>query len=299
MVTETFESRVDGMICPQCEDEIAHALLLRRGIVGCEVSYRKSRVTAEYDPLLISPDEIEKALASVGYPVGAGKSGLRADLIAAIAVVALYFLVPTLTGLVSVPAAESGAGLGALFVTGMLTGVHCIGMCGGIMLSQGGALMYNGGRLVSYTLMGAAFGALGTSFGYDSEMKSMLFTACGLLVVLTGLKMWGVPLLRQISPELPKPCRFRGRAFVVGLMTGLMPCGALTSMWLIAASSGSLLRGALGMLSFGAGTCVFMLAFGLFGAFIPKTYNKYILKASTVFIVALGLILMTKGLKLL
>ena len=42
-----------------------------------------------------------------------------------------------------------------------------------------------------------------------------------------------------------------------------------------------------------------MLAFGLFGALIPKKYNKYILKCSTVFIVALGLILMTKGLKLL
>ena len=52
-------------------------------------------------------------------------------------------------------------------------------------------------------------------------------------------------------------------------------------------------------LAFGAGTCVFMLAFGLFGALIPKKYNKYILKCSTVFIVALGLILMTKGLKLL
>ena len=299
MVTETFESRVDGMICPQCEDEIAHALLLRRGVTGCDVSYRKSRVTAEYDPQLISPDEIEKALAAMGYPLGDGKSGRRADIAAVIAVAVLYFAVPALTGLVRVPAAESGAGPGALFTIGVLTGVHCVGMCGGIMLSQGGALLYNGGRLLSYTLMGAVFGALGRAFGYDVEMKSMLFTVCGLLVVLMGLKMWGVPFLWRISPELPKPCRFRGRAFAVGLLTGLMPCGALSSMWLLAASSGSWISGAAGMLAFGAGTCVFMLAFGLFGALIPKKYNKYILKCSTVFIVALGLILMTKGLKLL
>lgn len=110
MVTETFESRVDGMICPQCEDEIAHALLLRRGVTGCDVSYRKSRVTAEYDPQLISPDEIEKALAAMGYPPGDGKSGRRADIAAVIAVAVLYFAVPALTGLVRVPAAESGAG---------------------------------------------------------------------------------------------------------------------------------------------------------------------------------------------
>ena len=213
MVTETFESRVDGMICPQCEDEIAHALLLRRGVTGCDVSYRKSRVTAEYDPQLISPDEIEKALAAMGYPPGDGKSGRRADIAAVIAVAVLYFAVPALTGLVRVPAVESGAGPGALFTIGVLSGVHCIGMCGGIML------------------MGAVFGALGRAFGYDIEMKSMLFTVCGLLVVLMGLKMWGVPFLRRISPELPKSCRFRGRAFAVGLLTGLMPCGALSSMW--------------------------------------------------------------------
>lgn len=53
------------------------------------------------------------------------------------------------------------------------------------------------------------------------------------------------------------------------------------------------------MLAFGLGTCVFMLAFGLFGAFIPKRYNKYLVKCSTVLIVALGSILMTKGIKIL
>ena len=88
-------------------------------------------------------------------------------------------------------------------------------------------------------------------------------------------------------------------SFAVGLLTGLMPCGALSSMWIFAASSGSWASGAVSMLAFGAGTCVFMLLFGLLGAFIPKRYNKYLLKASTILIVALGLSLMTKGIRLL
>lgn len=50
---------------------------------------------------------------------------------------------------------------------------------------------------------------------------------------------------------------------------------------------------------FGAGTCVFMLLFGLLGTFLPKQYNKYLLKGSTILIVALGLSLMTKGIRLL
>ena len=78
-----------------------------------------------------------------------------------------------------------------------------------------------------------------------------------------------------------------------------MPCGALSSMWIFAASSGSWASGAVSMLAFGAGTCVFMLLFGLLGAFIPKRYNKYLLKGSTILIVALGLILMTKSIRLL
>lgn len=41
-----------------------------------------------------------------------------------------------------------------------------------------------------------------------------------------------------------------------------------------------------------------MLVFGLFGVLIPPKYNKYIIKTSTVLIVSLGLILLTKGLKL-
>ena len=49
----------------------------------------------------------------------------------------------------------------------------------------------------------------------------MLLTVSGLLVVLIGLRMWGVPFLRRISPELTRPCRFRGKAFAVGLLTGL------------------------------------------------------------------------------
>ena len=133
---------------------------------------------------------------------------------------------------------------------------------------------------------------------FRKEPMSGLQWIC-LLVVFIGLRMWGVPILRQLSPVPAKPCRFKGKALAVGLLTGLMPCGALSSMWMFAASSGSWKSGAAAMLAFGLGTCVFMLAFGLFGVFIPKKYNKYLVKCSTVLIVTLGLILMTKGIKIL
>lgn len=288
------------MICPQCEDEIAQKITHRRGILTCRASYRKSCVLAEYDPDIISADEIKAALSDIGYPVGSGKSGLISDIAGIAAVIILYFALPWLTGLVNVPQAESGAGFGVLFVIGLLSGVHCIGMCGGIMLTQKNAVAYNAGRLFSYTVVGAVFGAIGTVITYDMQFKSMLFTICGGLVVIIGLMMWGVPFLRQISPELTKPCRFKGgRPLAIGLLTGLMPCGALASMWLFAAASGSAAKGAESMFAFGLGTCVFMLAFGAFGALLPAKYNKYILKVSTVLIVSLGLILLSMGIRMI
>ncbi len=65
-----------------------------------------------------------------------------------------------------------GAGYGLLFITGLLTSLHCVGMCGGITLSQGSVgnnfrmrsatlLQYHLGRLVSYTLIGIILGAAG------------------------------------------------------------------------------------------------------------------------------------------
>ena len=288
------------MICPQCEDEIARKITHRRGILTCRASYRKSCVLAEYDPDIISADEIKAALSDIGYPVGSGKSGLISDMICAASVIVLYFALPWLTGLVNVPQAESGAGFGVLFVIGLLSGIHCIGMCGGIMLTQKNAVAYNAGRLLSYTVVGAVFGAIGTVITYDAQFKSMLFTICGGLVVIIGLMMWGVPFLRQISPELTKPCRFKGgRPLVIGLLTGLMPCGALASMWLFAAASGSALKGAESMFAFGLGTCAVMLLFGAFGALVPAKYNKYILKVSTVLIVSLGLILLSMGIRMI
>lgn len=317
METQTLDVKLSGMICPECEDEAASALLHTRGVISADVSYRKSAAVISYDAELTTPDKIAESLKSAGFPVrGSGKSSFTADLISVIAVLILAVLIPRLTGLVPVPEAEYGAKLGALFTVGLFTGIHCIGMCGGIMLIRSGtidsgkralaALLYNAGRVVSYTAMGAVCGTLGRAISYDAEFKSMFFTLCGILVTLIGLRMWGVPLLRRLHEDLALPCPLSGKisgkgggAFVTGLLTGLMPCGALGAMWLLSASAGSAARGAASMLAFAAGTVPAMLLFGVLGAMIPKKYNKYILKTSTVLIVSLGLALAVKGLRMM
>ena len=299
MSAQVFQRRVDGIICPNCAYEINARLKRTEGVCAVKTSYIKSEVTAEYDPERISEQALEDALRRMGYPVGRGRSNLLSDALGLLCIAALYFLLTWLTGLVPVPAAERGMPMGLVFLTGLLGGMHCIGMCGGIMLTQHNAIAYNGGRLIGYTVMGLIFGAVGSVLVFTAGLKSAVFIIAGGLVILIGLQMWGVPLLRRLRPGLPSPCGQRGRPFMIGMLTGVMPCGMLTSMWLTAASSASAVKGAGIMLIFGLGTCVCMLLLGLLGDALTRKYNKYILKASTILIITMGMMLMMKGIGLI
>ena len=299
MSTQIFQKRVDGIICPNCTYEINARLKRSEGVRSVKTSYIKSEVTAEYDPDRISESDIAGQLSKMGYPVGIGRSNLLSDALGVVCILLLYFLLTRLIGAVPMPMAEQDMSLWLIFLTGLLGGVHCIGMCGGIMLTQHNALAYNGGRMVGYTVMGCIFGAVGSVLVFSAHMKSAVFIIAGGLVILIGLQMWGVPLLRKLRPGLPSPCGRRGRPFVIGLLTGVMPCGMLASMWFVAASTASALKGAGTMLMFGLGTCVCMLLFGLLGDMLTRKYNKYILKASTMIIITMGLMLLMKGVALI
>ena len=299
MSTEVFCRRVDGIICPNCTYEIAARLRRVEGVRSAKASYLKSEITAEYDPDCVTEQALEARLAAMGYPVGRGRSTLLADALGLAGIAALYFLLTRLIGAVPMPTAERGMSLGLAFLTGLLGGVHCIGMCGGIMLTQHNALAYNGGRMAGYAVMGAVLGAVGSVLVFNTRMKCVVFLAAGGLVILIGLQMWGVPLLRKLRPGLPSPCGRRGRPFFVGLLTGVMPCGMLASMWFVAAATASALKGAGTMLVFGLGTCVCMLLFGLLGDLLTRKYNKYILKVSTMLIITMGLMLLMKGVALI
>ena len=299
MSSQTFQKRVDGVICPNCTTELTERLSRVDGISHVKASYVRSEVTLEYDPDRISETEIEDRLLRMGYPVGNGRSNLLSDMLGILCIAGLYFLLTWLTGIVPIPETGGGMSMGLVFLTGLLGGTHCIGMCGGIMLTQNNAISYNSGRLISYTIMGAVFGAVGSFFVFSTRTKSVVFIVAGGLVILIGLRMWGLPLLRKLRPGLPAPCAFRGTPFVVGVLTGIMPCGLLSSMWFVAAASASSLRGAAIMLVFCLGTCVCMLLFGLLGDVLTRKYNKYILKASTMLIITMGLMLMVNGIQLL
>ena len=182
------------------------------------------------------------------------------------------------------------------FVVGLLGGVHCVGMCGGIVsaLTFGlprdkrtrlGAmfpfqLAYNLGRIGSYVIAGALMGGLGFLLAQVLPVyyaQKVLFVFAGLFMIALGLYLagWWFGLTRleqaggwfwQWLEPLGKrlmPVRTAGQAFVLGLVWGWIPCGLVYSVLVLAVSAGGVLTGAALMLAFGLGTLPNLLLMGL------------------------------------
>lgn len=313
MKTENLDIKIRGMICRTCTDEVSGELLRTNGVIKAKVSYRKALASVSYDPDIVTPQELDRRIKALGYDTGERSLGERLlDLGCAVLTLLLVWLLRLWGG---ASPEISGASFAAMLLVGLSTSPHCLGMCGGILLSVcdrvdtrarlGADLAYNAGRMLSYTALGAAFGALGTVLTYTLSMKSMLFTMLGLAVALLGLNMWGLlPALPSLPGETAAACRLpeklrRQAPLIVGLLTGLMPCGAMYAAWLCAMSSGSAGSGAAVMLAFALGTVPLLLAFAMLGALMPRAWTKYLRKLGAVLVTAMGLKMLLGGLLLL
>ena len=188
----------------------------------------------------------------------------------------------------------------AALLAGLFGSTHCLAMCGGIATalgtvpgrrSPGRALLYHGGRLVSYATAGATAGALGAAAGFAlavSSWSALLRLGTALMVILIGLDIslgagtatywlraperWGGRLWRRLAParRLPLPSAPYARALLLGLLWCWLPCGLVYSVLLAAALAGGAAGGAFTMLGFGLGTLPAMSALTYAGARLPR-----------------------------
>lgn len=315
MTTKTLKINIRGMICRSCVQEAETALIQTRGVIGARVSYLKACALVEYDPAITNSGEMTQSLRLAGY--ACGKKALKEWLFDALcAVLTMIFTVYLLSLSPASGGQSDKLSYGAAFLLGLVTSPHCICMCGGILLGQTvrsnsplkASACYNLGRAISYMLVGAIIGALGRAIAYTQSVKSMVFTMAGLAVCLIGLNLWGLlPSLSALLGSSQKPCalpgglgrRLTGMPLLIGLATGLMPCGALYAVWLQAAAAGSALSGALIMLCFALGTVPLLLIFGAWGALFPKSVNRYMTKLGAVLVLSMGLKMFISGLRLI
>ena len=205
---------------------------------------------------------------------------------------------------------------------------HCVGMCGGFVVAYSSTcsaassdrgvlqhwplhLLFNLGRVVSYSFIGSLMGLAGSWAEYygriqGTRLQGIVGIAGGALMIVFGLSLIGLlrlppgamiggsvvrrlfgALLRSQSPW---------RTFPMGLLVGTVPCGLVYSMSSYALASGSPLGGALAMASFGLGTIPAMFCFGFVSSAFSVTARKGLLWIAVGLTIVMGVEAIHRGL---
>ncbi|MCQ4332974.1 sulfite exporter TauE/SafE family protein [Natronomonas sp. F2-12] len=227
---------------------------------------------------------------------------------------------------------------------GLLGGAHCIGMCGPLVTmysermeprSDGGTArktrrdrrahlslyevrqhaLFNVGRATSYTLLGAAFGALGGAVFVTAEqltaaadpLRGVVGIAVGLFVIVAG----GKYLLGGGTAGIEIPGVGRVTNWIVarihgyvngpgivglGALHGLLPCPILYPAYLFAFATGSALSGAVALASLGIGTIPAVFVYGTLVEAVDAVHRRRLHRVLGVAFLALGYVLFAHGL---
>ena len=206
------------------------------------------------------------------------------------------------------------------FAMGLIGSFHCLGMCGPIAMALPmgnrtglsrlyGGLIYNSGRILTYTLLGFLLGLAG-DFLISPGIQSTVSILFGALIAVYLLLPASTKKVLKISPSQNLLVRLRKQLarflyiqnnrslFGIGMLNGLLPCGmiylALSSSFL----AGSPLKGSLFMLLFGMGTFPTMLAAVFFGSFLSQQLRSKLRTMVPVFLFFMAALLIVRGMNL-
>ncbi|MFH0817802.1 MAG: sulfite exporter TauE/SafE family protein [Candidatus Micrarchaeota archaeon] len=311
---------VEGMTCSSCEVLIGKRLLKLQGVKGAKATLLNNSVDVEFDPKQVNEEKIKDALKEAGYPVKEGRGVKNNWLIvlgAALLFVGFYFALEYMSAGNSLNFAQIDpkTSYAILFAVGLVTGLHCIAMCGGFVLSYSMKakrndmmphLYYGAGKLISYTAIGAFFGLLGSFIAFTVELRIAVAMFAGLFLIVYGLGMLNViPKFLTSKLSMPGPIsRFREKLaekgpFATGIATGFfVACGPLQAMYILAAGSGSIVFGGLALFFFGLGTLPVMLGFSYVSSMISQVMARRITRYSGVLVVLLGLVMLNNAMVL-
>lgn len=207
------------------------------------------------------------------------------------------------------------------FIVGLVGSLHCIGMCGPIALGLPifgdsnlkiiyGRILYNLGRIITYTFLGAMFGLFGSRlilFGLQQDLSIIIGILLFLYVVLprkiknriTEFKIYrsvSDSFKNQFSKLLSK--KSNSSLLTIGILNGLLPCGFVYVGIAGAVTTVDFISGALYMMLFGLGTFPVMFATSMLGKIINRNIKRKINRLIPVFTIILALLFILRGLNL-
>lgn len=208
-------------------------------------------------------------------------------------------------------------GLWPAFILGLIGSLHCAGMCGPLALALPatgdtklsfglGRVAYNSGRVTTYCLLGALFGAIGMTFalaGFQRWASIGAGTAILVSLLVSSRHAFKTPASKAIAalrvrlaPLLRR--RTYGSMFMLGVLNGFLPCGLVYVACAGAIALGGFLAGVEYMLAFGLGTVPMMLSIGLIGKVVQLGIRLRFQKLIPACLVILSISLILRGLSL-
>lgn len=208
-----------------------------------------------------------------------------------------------------------------LIIAGGLCGAgHCIGMCGGFVITLGSAahraranllrqLIYAAGRVSVYVLAGAVAGF--TSWRLGRHMPTLVYVQA-VLSLLAGVLLIAEALFALAIVPRPFARRHAGcpgagvlatllrgqepsAVFVAGLVNGMLPCGLVYGYLALAASTGNLFDGAGTMLLFGVGTLPAMVLTGMASALIGLPWRRRMFQVAACCMLLTGVLALARA----
>ncbi len=283
---KTLTLHVSGMHCAACPILVESELddLPEVSSAKASLAHNTVSVAGEFGdktPEHIARD-LTEALKGHGYAVSVEKQHLHAGLSdfamaipAALAFIAFFVLLQKI-GIVNL-VTTSQVTYGTAFLIGMIASVStCMAVVGGLVLSTSASfakegdkirpqVLFHGGRLISFFLLGGVIGALGSAFALGATGTFVLSLIVAFVLLILGINLLDIfPWAKKMQLTLPS---FLGRhvnglkrmnhtltPFLLGASTFFLPCGFTQSMQIYSLSTGSFWTGALTMTTFALGT---------------------------------------------
>lgn len=307
--------KIEGISCSHCLDTIETNLLKEKNII--KVEFQKNIVIIEYVGKL-EKKKIIKLINSLGYLTQesyiSDDISLLSDkvkpveiIIILLIIILVFYLLNKIIGFNIfnvIPTIDENITYGMLFVTGLLTSIHCVSMCGAINLltvinkttkrSYKNPILYNLGRLISYTALGGIVGLIGSVLTVNKTVTGIIILLAAIVMFLMALAMLGLIPLKKL--KLIRHKTVTANPLIIGLLNGLMPCGPLQAMQVYALSTGSPIKGAISMFLFCLGTIPLMLGTGLFLNKLTGKWKIIVNKIATCLILILSVVMLNQAL---
>lgn len=207
------------------------------------------------------------------------------------------------------------------FVIGLLGSLHCIGMCGPIALAlptgplksikfYAGRLLYNIGRVITYSVFGLIFGLIGKNLAIVGLQRWVSIISGVVIIVIvlipqstkTGLitKLPFAKITNGIKDAFGNLFRKGSLSSMlfIGIINGLLPCGFVYVGVAGAIAVGDVGLGVLYMALFGIGTIPIMFLTSVAGNFISIGVRQKLTKIIPVLAIILALLFILRGMNL-